>query len=711
MTDNLNFIAPMAQPSPQMTLQQAMQLAIKQHAEGHLPQAASLLQRILQAAPQNAQALHLLAVITQQSGHTEKAISMLAQAIAISPNNGLFYSNICEMCRQVKRIDDAIAYGEKAVALTPKSATAHGNLGIAYFDNKDMGKALACQQKALELNPKLVAALNNMGSIARINKDRDAAIDYYQQVLKIAPQHAESLNNLGAVLTETEQPEEAVKTLLEALKVKPNYAEAHCNIGTAFLTLEQLDKAEIGFKKALSLKPDYAEAFQGLAKTYQENRDLTNATSMANKALALKPDSAAVHALLGGIYSESGYPDKAEAAFKKALELEADFIGAHLGYGHLHMEQGDMDKAEACFRTALSLDEDNLGAMLSIAQVKKVSLNDGNFKQLTEKAAELDDMMETKAIPLHFALGKSYDDVKQYDLAFKHYLEGCRLKRKRTQYDATENDKRTNKISQFFSASNIDTMRGEGCSSTTPIFVLGMPRSGTTLTEQIIASHPDVHGAGELPDLMRLSNQPNDWETAGYPDVLKGLNHAQLKALGEKYVAGLQERAPEAKHITDKMPANFTCIGLIHLMLPNAKIVHVKRSPVDTCLSGFSRLFNKSQHQSYNLAEMGRYYRNYFDLMQHWREVLPVGSFYDIQYEDLVANTEKESRALIDYCGLEWDDACLDFHKTERSIRTASVTQVRQPIYTTSVERWRAYEDHLGPLFDALGDLAPNRKD
>jgi len=687
---------------------EAMQLAHKHQAEGRLPQAEVLLKRILQARPQDANALHLLGVINHQAGNTEIAINMIGQAIAVNPKSGQFYSNMGEMCRQMKRVDEAIRYGEQAVALEPKSAAALSNLGIAYYDIKVFDKALDCQQRALSINPKLVTAINNLGSIARDNKDKEGAIAYYRQVLQIAPQHLESINNLGAVLTETERPEEAVAVLIGAIKLKPNYAEAHCNVATAFLSLEQLDKAEVGFKKAIELKTDYSEAYQGLAKLYQEKKDLPNAQVMANKALSLSPEKASVHSLLGSIYTESGYPDKAEQAYAKALEIDPEFLGAYLGKGHLLMEQGDIAEAEASFRHALSLDDTNLGARLSLVQVKKVAAEDENFANLIEQAKNLDTMRETKALPLHFALGKSYDDTKQYDLAFKHYLEGCRLKRKRVQYDPKNNDAAIANIRQFFSKKTIEGMRGEGCLSDAPIFVLGMPRSGTTLTEQIIASHPNVHGAGELPDLLQLANHPNDWETAGYPDVLRGFSHEQFKAMGEKYVKGLKERDPEAKHITDKMPANFNAVGLIHLMLPNAKIVHVKRSPVDTCLSGFSRLFNKSQFQSYDLAEIGRYYRNYQELMNHWQAVLPEGSFYEVQYEDLVADTENQAKALIDYCGLEWNEACLDFHKTKRNIRTASITQVRQPIYKTSVERWRSYEDHLGPLFDALGDLAPN---
>ena len=689
----------------QLSVPQAMELAYKHYSEAKPELAEILLKRILNITPQHADALHLLGVITHQKGELATAINIISQAISIAPNQGQYFANLAEMCRQAKDIDKAINYGERAVALTPKSATAHSNLGVAYFDDNQLDKARQCQQDALALNPQLLSALNNLGSIARQNKDKDTAIRQYREVLEIDPHHLESINNLGATLTESEQPEEGLAVLVKAINIKPDYAEAHCNIANAFMVLEQLDKATIGFKKAIECKPAYSEAYQGLAKIYQEQKDLIQALEMANKALALTPDKATVYTLLGGLYSESGFPDKATSSYEKAVELDPDSVTAFLGKGHLLMEQGDMQGAEDSFRYALQLDESNLGARLAIAQVKKVSKGDDNFKALIAESKDIGTMFETKALPLHFALGKCYDDTKQYDLAFKHYLEGCRLKRKRVDYNPDDNDKVLEKIRTFFSKDAIAAMRGEGCPSDVPIFVLGMPRSGTTLTEQIIASHPDVHGAGELPDLMQWANHPNGWETVGYPASLKGFSAQQFKLLAEKYVNGLQERSPDAKHITDKMPANFYCIGLIHLMLPNAKIVHVKRNPLDTCLSGFSRLFNKSQFQSYDLSDSGRYYRNYFDLMAHWREVLPEGSFYEIQYEELVADTEGQAKALIDYCGLDWNDACLDFHKTERSIRTASVTQVRQPIYKTSVERWRSYQDHLAPLFEALGDL------
>lgn len=693
-----------------VTKEQAMQLVAKNITEGKLRQAEILIKRILHASPQDAPALHLLGVIAHKAGNIEIAIKVITQAIAINPKDGQFHTNLGEMYRLTKQLDKAREHAEQAVKLLPNSANAHSNLGIIYYDLKIFDLAKQSQENALKINPKLISALNNMGSIERENKNKELAKQWFSKVLVIKPKHVESMNNLAAVLTESEEPEEAIKILLECFKLDKNYAEAHCNIANAFIMTEQFDKAAIGYKKAIELKPDYPVAYQGLARVHQEKSDLPKALQLAKKAQELSPDTADVYNLLGSLYSESGYPDLANESFEKSLEIDPKSISALLGKGQLLMEHGEIDKAEDSYKLALAIDDENLATRLSLAQLKKVKKGDSNMAKLVEVMSDASTMRETKALPLNFALGKCYDDTKDYVKAFEHYKEGCRLKRKRIQYNPDDNTTKVNNIRNFFTKELIDNSRSDACQSDVPIFILGMPRSGTTLTEQIIASHPDVHGAGELPDLLQLSSRPNGWETVGYPAALRGFTGKEFKALGENYVKGLLERAPEAKHITDKMPANFNCLGLIHLMLPKAKIIHVKRSPVDTCLSGFSRLFNKSQLQSYDLAEMGRYYRDYSDLMTHWKQVLPADSFYEVEYEALVSDAEGQSKALIEYCGLEWDDNCLDFHKHERSIRTASVTQVRQPIYKTSVNRWHAYKDHLGPLFDALGDLAPDIK-
>jgi len=352
---------------------------------------------------------------------------------------------------------------------------------------------------------------------------------------------------------------------------------------------------------------------------------------------------------------------------------------------------------------------DDIAARIHLVQNDKVSADDEHFAALRAEEKKMAEFSDKRRLSLHFALGKCYDDTKDYDQAFPHYLAGCRIKRARLGYDPAAAARQFVELQKIFSKDFIDRLRGSGDPSAMPIFVLGMPRSGTTLTEQILASHPDVFGAGELPDLLRIAHRKTHPDTTSFPDNLRYLDSATLNAWGAEYVAAVQARAPQAKHITDKMPANFFAVPLIHLMLPNAKIIHVNRNPVDTCVSCFTRLFHRKQEHTYDLAELGRYYADYARLMNHWRTVLPAGAFYDVQYEDIVADQESEARKLLEYCGLEWNDACLDFHQTQRQIRTASVVQVRQPIYTTSVERWRKYEKFLGPLLEELGDLVPNR--
>lgn len=690
-----------------LSIEQAFKLACDHHAAGRHAAAEDMTNQIVKIEPRHAFAWQLLAVIAHESGQTGKGIELLGKAIQCHPMVSQFYSNRAEMHRLVGNFQQAVADGEHAIRLDPKSPIAHSNLGIAYYHQDNLEKAEACQKQAINLDPNYLPAINNLGSIYRDRKDKAAAIAMYHKALAIQPAYVEAANNLGAVLVEMENPEEGLKILVDVIRARPKYAEAHCNVGNAFLALENFEKAELAFKNAMGLMPDYGEAYEGLAKCLQEQRRLDEAEDAAKKAIALKPRPAA-HALLGNIYSEQSYPEKASEEYEKALQLNSDFVGAWLGKGHLLMELGKMAEAERCFLRALELDPDNITPRLSLTQVRKTKAEDDNFAALQEAAKTTESMPATKAISLHFALGKAFEDTKQFDQAFPHFLEGSRLKRERIDYSAENNALIAENIRRMFSKERIEALRGAGSASAMPIFVLGMPRSGTTLTETIIASHPDVYGAGELPDLLQLIGQPRGQADLGYPLNVETLTSDDLRRLGNQYVDQLRKRSPNAKHITDKMPANYLGLGMIHLMLPKAKIIHVRRNPIDTCVSAFTKLFNKSQHQTYDLKELGRYYRDYASIMAHWREVLPADSFYELQYEQLVTNQENESRKLIAYCGLEWNESCLDPHKTERNVKTASVTQVRQPVYTSSVERWRVYERFLGPLLEELKDSHPN---
>jgi hypothetical protein len=285
-------------------------------------------------------------------------------------------------------------------------------------------------------------------------------------------------------------------------------------------------------------------------------------------------------------------------------------------------------------------------------------------------------------------------------------LSGSALKRAQIQYDETATLALFDRIEAVFTPALLRKKEklGGGDPSPAPIFVMGMPRSGTTLIEQILASHPQVHGAGELKTLNDVVNEVHgpDGQTIPYPEFVPVLDAGAIAKIGARYLAEIHKLTPQAPHITDKMPSNYYFAGLIHLALPNAKIIHTMRDPVDTCISCFSKLFTAEQNHTYDLVELGRYYRRYQQLMEHWRRVLPPGCILDVRYEDVVADLETQARRIITHCGLTWDDRCLSFHETERPVRTASATQVRQPIYKSAVGRWRVYKEFLGPLLAEL---------
>lgn len=539
------------------------------------------------------------------------------------------------------------------------------------------------------------------------------ALPALQKSADLLPNDAEAHGNLAAALRVRGQLEAAVASGRRALQISPDFAEAYVNLGVALQDLGQLDEAIESYRRALQIKPDFVEALNNLGGALKELGQLDEAAASYRRALEIKPDFAKAHSNLGVVLRELGQLDGEVACYRRALEIDPMCSEAMLGLGQLCMASGEMLEAESLFRKALEIKPDDLETRLLLAQVRKVKVGDENFAALVaaENAARRgkSPMPYKKAIFLHFALGKCFDDVGDYDRAFQNFIEGCKLKRATFTYDSEQTTQHFSDIIRVFNRATIERLRGSGDPSRLPIFVLGMPRSGTTLVEQIIASHPDVHGAGELPDLMEIAQRDVAGNGVVFPDNIPALDQSSLSAWAADYIAGLQRRAPDAKRITDKMPTNYFAIGLIHAMLPNAKIIHVNRNPVDTCLSCFVQLFSKQLEHTYDLSELGQYYVDYARLMEHWRSVLPAGTLLEVQYEDIVADQEGQARRMIDFCGLYWNDACIDFHKSKRSVHTASVTQVRQPIYKSSVERWRPYEKFLGPLLDVLGDLAPKR--
>jgi hypothetical protein len=373
-------------------------------------------------------------------------------------------------------------------------------------------------------------------------------------------------------------------------------------------------------------------------------------------------------------------------------------------HGSILAEVGAMTEAMAEFRRAVALAPERPEFSYYVAQLAKVRPGDDALRALEATLPRVASLASRDQCLLHFALAKAYDDIGERDRGFDHLLRGNAIKRAEADYDEAATLGAMAHLPRFFTAALLAARGDLGDPSTIPVFILGMPRSGTTLVEQTLASHPAVFGAGERSDLSQAIGRLSV-ERRGAADAttFATMTGEEFRRIGATYVAALRSLAPDAARITDKMPGNFLFIGLIRLILPNARIIHVLRDPVDTCLSCFSKLFMGEQAFSYDLAELGRYYRAYQRLMAHWRAVLPAGAMLEVEYETLVQDFESQARRLIAYCGLEWDPACLEFYKTSRPVHTASMVQVRQPLYRTSVGRWRPDESVLRPLLDALG--------
>jgi len=490
------------------------------------------------------------------------------------------------------------------------------------------------------------------------------------------------------------------------LELRPNDPETLDNLALALKDLDRLDEAADTLRAALAIEARSDKIHLHYGTVLIDQNRVEEAASAAERALALNPRSHDAVNLMGRIAFERGDLDRALAHYRGALALKPDLADAYNNMGNVLKELGKLDAAREAYLKALALDPDVAGVYLNLADSKKFAPGDPHLAAMEALAAKPDGLSNTDRMQLDFALGKAYADLKDHRASFTHLLRGAAAKRATIDYDETATLALFDRIEQAFSPELIAAKRGGGDPSTMPIFVIGMPRSGTTLVEQILASHPHVHGAGELRTLndVVLTVRGTDGDVAPFPEFVPAMEAGGLRALGGRYVALVRALAARRAHVTDKMPSNYYFAGLIHLALPNAKIIHTVRDPVDTCVSCFSKLFSAEQNHTYDLAELGRYYRRYARLMGHWHRVLPRGRILDVRYEGVVADLEGEARRIIAHCGLPWDARCLAFHETDRPVRTASATQVRQPVYSGAIGRWRVYEEFLGPLLGALGE-------
>ena len=683
---------------------QAMTQANKHYAAGRFDAAARILEAVVIAQPTDVDALNLAAATELARGHTDVAVKLMDRAVGLHPKNAVFLANLAEMRRRNGDAAGGLDAARRAVAINPNNENAQANLGIALYNAGDLDGAEAAQNAALAIDPKQTRAVNNLGSIARDRGDRKVAADLYRRALRLSPSDDEIMSNLGTVLVEDDRADEALHILLPYSKVRPKVpAEMHAVIGCAHLYLDALDDAELALRTAISIDPKHITAHVRLSQVLQQKHHADKALTVAAAAVHINPKSAMAHHQAGLCLNDLGETERTRDAYNRALEAEADFLPAIMSLGYLAMEMGEAADARTKFERAIALNPDEFSGHLGLVRLGRVDADDLSMIALETAAEELSTMPTKPAIALHYALGKGYEDQKRFTEAWHHYAAGATLKRAEIHCDMFHFEDRIDHIIEVMDVQTIERLRRFSIPSARPIFVLGMPRSGTTLTETILASHAQVHGAGELHDLQRLLPLDKGDPEKRYPHVITRSNGPDLTRIAAAYVEGLDKHSSVDPRVTDKMPANFLYLGLIHALMPNARIVHTVRDPVDTCVSGYTRLFDRAQLHSYDQVEMARYYNGYLRLMNHWRAVLPEHAFLDVEYETLVSEFEPQAKRLINWCDLPWDDACLAFHKTKRSVRTASVTQVRQPIYTSSVSKWKVYEDNLGPMLNALG--------
>ena len=391
-------------------------------------------------------------------------------------------------------------------------------------------------------------------------------------------------------------------------------------------------------------------------------------------------------------------------ALQAAIRIDPEFAEAHNNLGIVYMDVGDMERAMACFREALKLNPRMAASSLNMSRARRFTAADLPEIARIEELVQEPDIPDEGRMNLHFALGKMFDDSAQYEKAFEHFLKANQYKRKRVRFNAEHYKGWSARFLDVFTREFFDQHANMGDASELPVFIVGMPRSGTTLVEQILASHPQVHGADELTTIFDITcalEQRNSGAQT-YPGIISTLDASAFTWGARHYLDKLRSIDDQAVRITDKMPTNFFHLGLIAVMLPHARIIHCRRDAMDVCLSNFVQMFAEGHYYSYDLSDIAAYYRGYEQVMAHWREVLPI-RMYEVQYEELIDDQERISRELVDYLGLAWDDRCLAFHETKRAVRTASNWQVRQPIYKNARKRWKNYEQSLAGLKADLG--------
>lgn len=575
------------------------------------------------------------------------------------------------------------------------------SIALQHHQSGNLLQAEVFYNQILQNDPNHADALHLLGVIASQVGKNDTAVVLISRAINAMPSSPELYSDLGNVFKAKGDLDKAAENYVQALRLKPDYPDAHNNLGIVLRDQGNYDDAVQHYKQALQLNPDYTEAYNNLGNAYKDLKKFETAIECYIHALKLKPNFAEAHINLGNAFESQGKLNEAVKHYCQALQLDPNNLDAIAGKADVLLAKGESQEAYRYIQPHITHEINNVRMAIVYSEICSPLNKMNNPIELLEQILKRNHIPRAEQILLRFQLGKINDKIEQYDTAFSWYQSANALVQ--THFDSGYLDKQICDLMSSFNQKYFDLLPRSTITSNRPVFIIGMPRSGTSLVEQILASHPQIYGAGELEEIRKIINIfPDLLKTdLPYPQCINLISQEQIEDIAQRYVNKLQIFPSNTLRVTDKLPQNFMHLGLIKLMFPDAGIIHCKRNPLDTCLSIYFQNFDGRHDYSYDLKNIGTYYKQYQRLMRYWNENLCI-PMLEVQYEDLIFKQEEISRKMIEHVGLEWHDKCLRFYETNRIVNTASNQQVRKPIYTHSVARWKNYEPHLCPLIDAL---------
>ena len=664
---------------------------------GRLGEAQETCQSLIESHPDQPDTWFLSGLTALRNGDVDKAHSHLSRAVDMRRGFAPYRVALAQSLLRTGEIGDADRQFRDAWMLDPRGHEAVFGLASTRARQGHRPEASQLQRIALRLLRR-----NICRHITRRLLAQAARISSYFRAIPGSGASREFLSamTLARWLSKRGDPNAAFLALARAQRAAPDDPRPLIALGRhAFeaenflLALDYLERAHNAAPNNLDARCEYGRVLSRIGR-HEE------AFTILEEAHLQNPDAVRYLLQLGWARYRAGQSQRAVSDFDAVLERQPSSVEAHYGRARALMDAGDMSEAKRWLHRTIALSPGHAGALRELANLKDLAPGDAAYGGLMS-AIEDDSAPASRRAVLHMAAGASCLAVKAYDDAFDHYRTGNLLKD--VVFDIRSYADHIGDLISRFDRQHFEHTKEWGDASDVPVFILGMPRSGTSLVEQILASHSRVHGAGEREEMLQLADRLPELlnDSRHYPACVEGLTASASKEIAADFLGSLRRADPHAARITDKMPGNFHHVGLIATLFPHAKIIHCRRDPRDTCLSIFFGDFVGSHPYSYDLTNLGRYYRQYERLMAHWHEVLP-GRILDVSYEDLVEEQENWSRQLVKFCDLEWEARCLEFHKTSRNVKTRSNAQVRQPIYRSSVARWRPFETHLQPLFAAL---------